>query len=138
MSTRIERDTAARSRSQAERPQRGIALLADPRWNTSTAFSAQEHAEQGLEGLLPPAVEALELQAQRVPQQLDHKTSDLERYLYLIQLLEHNETLFYRVVMADPARFLPIIYDPNVGEACLKFGHIFRRPRGRYLAITQR
>jgi malate dehydrogenase (oxaloacetate-decarboxylating)(NADP+) len=86
MSTRIERDTEARSLSQAERPQRGIALLADPRWNKSTAFSAQERAEQGPEGLLPPAVETLELQAQRVLQQLDHKTSDLERYIYLIQI----------------------------------------------------
>jgi malate dehydrogenase (oxaloacetate-decarboxylating)(NADP+) len=102
------------------------------------AFSAQEHAEQSLEGLLPPAVETMELQTQRMLRQLDHKTSDLERYLYLIQLLEHNETLFYRVVMADLARLLPITYDPTVGEARLKFGHIFRRPRGLYLAITQR
>ena len=74
----------------------------------------------------------------RSPRLSDHKTSDLERHLYLIQLLEHNETLFYRVVMADLARLLPITYDPTVGEAYLKFGHIFRRPRGLYLAITQR
>jgi malate dehydrogenase (oxaloacetate-decarboxylating)(NADP+) len=40
--------------------------------------------------------------------------------------------------MSDPARFLPIVYDPTIGEACLKFGHIYRGPRGMYLSITRR
>jgi malate dehydrogenase (oxaloacetate-decarboxylating)(NADP+) len=73
-----------------------------------------------------------------VLQQLGHKTSDLDRYIYLVGLLDHNETLFYRTTMSDPARFLPIVYDPTVGEACLKFGHIFRRPRGMYLSIKHK
>jgi malate dehydrogenase (oxaloacetate-decarboxylating)(NADP+) len=73
-----------------------------------------------------------------VLQQLGHKTSDLDRYVYLVNLLDHNETLFYRTTMSDPARFLPIVYDPTVGEACLKFGHIFRRPRGMYLSIKHK
>jgi malate dehydrogenase (oxaloacetate-decarboxylating)(NADP+) len=46
--------------------------------------------------------------------------------------------LFYKVVMSDPARFLPILYDPTVGEACLKFGHIYRRPRGMYLSVRHK
>ena len=70
-------------------------------------------------------------------QQLGHKTTDLDRYIYLVNLLDHDETLFYRTVMSDPARFLPIVYDPTIGEACLKFGHIYRRPRGMYLSITR-
>ena len=70
--------------------------------------------------------------------QLAQKPTDLERYIYLINLLDHNETLFYRTVMSDPARFLPIVYDPTIGEACLKFGHIYRQPRGMYLSITRR
>jgi malate dehydrogenase (oxaloacetate-decarboxylating)(NADP+) len=70
--------------------------------------------------------------------QLGQKSTDLERYIYLINLLDHNETLFYRTVMSDPARFLPIVYDPTIGEACLKFGHIYRQARGMYLSITRR
>jgi malate dehydrogenase (oxaloacetate-decarboxylating)(NADP+) len=70
--------------------------------------------------------------------QLGHKSTDLDRYIYLINLLDHDETLFYRTVMSDPARFLPIVYDPTIGEACLKFGHIYRGPRGMYLSITRR
>ena len=68
--------------------------------------------------------------------QLGHKNTDLERYIYLVNLLDHNETLFYRTVMSDPARFLPIVYDPTIGEACLKFGHIYRDTRGMYLSIN--
>jgi malate dehydrogenase (oxaloacetate-decarboxylating)(NADP+) len=70
--------------------------------------------------------------------QLGHKSTDLDRYIYLVNLLDHNETLFYRTVMSDPARFLPIVYDPTIGEACLKFGHIYRQTRGMYLSITRR
>jgi malate dehydrogenase (oxaloacetate-decarboxylating)(NADP+) len=55
-----------------------------------------------------------------------------------MNLLDHDETLFYRALMSDPARFLPIVYDPTIGEACLKFGHIFRGPRGMYLSIRRR
>src|SRR5262249_45939992 len=58
--------------------------------------------------------------------------------IYLIGLLDTDETLFYKVVMSDPARFLPIVYDPTVGEACLKFGHIYRRPRGLYLSLKHK
>ena len=106
--------------------------------NKGTAFTDAERAAFGLEGILPPSVETIEQQHQRVIQQLGQKTTDLERYIYMIQLLDSNETLFYRVVMSDPAYFLPILYDPTVGEACLKFGHIYRRPRGMYISINQK
>jgi malate dehydrogenase (oxaloacetate-decarboxylating)(NADP+) len=64
---------------------------------------------------------------------LDEKPNDLERYIYLIGLSDRNETLFYRAVMSDPARFIPILYDPTVADACLAFGHIYRRARGLYI-----
>jgi malate dehydrogenase (oxaloacetate-decarboxylating)(NADP+) len=70
--------------------------------------------------------------------QLGKKNSDLERYIYLINLLDHNETLFYKTIMSDPAQFLPIIYDPTIGEACIKFGHIFRNPKGMYISIKRK
>ena len=117
---------------------RGIEVLWDPKLNKSTAFSEEEKQALGLVGLVPDVTESEDLQLQRVNLQLAQKPTDLERYIYLINLLDHNETLFYRAVMSDPARFLPIVYDPTIGEACLKFGHIYRQARGMYLSITRR
>jgi malate dehydrogenase (oxaloacetate-decarboxylating)(NADP+) len=117
---------------------RGIELLRDPSLNKSTAFAEEEKQALGLVGLVPDVTESEDLQLSRVMMQLGHKTTDLDRYIYLVNLLDHNETLFYRTVMSDPARFLPIVYDPTIGEACLKFGHIYRQPRGMYLSISRR
>src|SRR6202049_3618603 len=117
---------------------RGIELLHDPSLNKSTAFTEAEKQALGIVGLVPDVTETEDLQLSRVMMQLGHKNTDLDRYIYLINLLDHNETLFYRTVMADPARFLPIVYDPTIGEACLKFGHIYRQARGMYLSITRR
>jgi malate dehydrogenase (oxaloacetate-decarboxylating)(NADP+) len=116
----------------------GVELLQDPSLNKSTAFTDAEKKALGLVGLVPDVTESEDLQLRRVMMQLAQKTTDLERYIYLIGLLDHNETLFYRTIMSDPARFLPIVYDPTIGEACLKFGHIYRQPRGMYLSIKHR
>jgi malate dehydrogenase (oxaloacetate-decarboxylating)(NADP+) len=112
--------------------------LHDPRRNKGTAFSEDEREREKLVGLLPEAVEDIERQRTRVLQQLGQSTTDIDRYLYLVGLVDRNETLFYRVLMADPARFLPIVYDPTIGEACLKFGHIYRRPRGLYVSMKRK
>src|SRR5262249_1938799 len=113
----------------------GIEVLRDPQQNKSTAFTETEREALGLTGLLPAGVDTEEIQVKRVLQQLEAKPTDLERYIYLTALQDSNETLFFKVVMSDPGRFLPILYDPTVGEACLKFGHIFRHPRGIYLSL---
>jgi malate dehydrogenase (oxaloacetate-decarboxylating)(NADP+) len=117
---------------------RGIELLNDSSLNKSTAFTEREKQDLGLVGLVPDVTETEEQQLSRVLLQLSQKNTDLERYIYLINLLDHNETLFYRTLMSNPARFLPIVYDPTIGEACLKFGHIYRQPRGMYLSIARR
>src|SRR6516165_8107425 len=117
---------------------RGIDILHDPVLNKATAYTEAERQALGLAGLVPDATESEDLQLRRVLQQLGHKTTDLERYIYLISLLDNDETLFYRTVMSDPARFLPIVYDPTIAEACLKYGHIYRRARGMYLSITHK
>ena len=117
---------------------RGVELLQDPSLNKSTAFTEAEKQDLGLVGLVPDLTETDDLQLRRVTLQLAGKPTDLERYIYLINLLDHNEVLFYRTIMSDPARFLPIVYDPTIGEACLKFGHIYRQPRGMYLSMTRR
>jgi len=116
----------------------GMELLQDPSLNKSTAFTEAEKQSLGIVGLVPDVTETMDVQLSRVMMQLGHKTTDLDRYIYLVNLLDHNETLFYRTIMSDPARFLPIVYDPTIGEACLKFGHIYRQTRGIYLSMTRR
>ena len=113
-------------------------MLHDPGLNKSTAFTEAEREELGMTGLLPAGVDTEKMQIQRVMQQFATKSTDLGRYIYLIGLLDTNETLFYKVLMSDPARFLPVVYAPTVGEVCLKFGHIFRRPRGMYLSLKHK
>ncbi len=117
---------------------RGIGVLQDPSLNKSTAFTESEKQALGLIGLLPDVTETEDQQLQRVNLQLAQKPTDLERYIYLMNLLDNNETLFYHTLMSNPARFLPIVYDPTIGEACLKFGHIYRQARGMYLSMTRR
>ena len=111
----------------------GQALLDDPVRNKGTAFTLDERRKYGLEGLLPASVDSLDRQVERVLGHLAAKPTDLERYIYLIGLSDRNETLFYRTVMSDPVRFIPILYDPTVADACLAFGHIYRRARGMYI-----
>lgn len=116
----------------------GKALLLDAEQNYSTAFTGEERQQKHLLGLLPPAVETIEQQVKRCLLQLDKKPDDLERYIYLSQLADDNQTLFFRLLSEDPARFLPIVYDPTVGQACLEFGHIYRKPNGLYLSLEQK
>ncbi|MBY5720663.1 NAD-dependent malic enzyme [Rhizobium leguminosarum] len=116
----------------------GHALLHDSRLNKGTAFTVSERREFGLEGLLPPVPLSLELQVSRLNNELAELDNDLQRYLLLLDLQVRNETLFYALLMSDPARFMPIVYTPTVGEGCQKFDHIYRNPRGMYLPISAR
>jgi malate dehydrogenase (oxaloacetate-decarboxylating)(NADP+) len=117
---------------------RGIDVLRDPSINKSTGFTESERQALGLVGLVPEVTESIETQLSRVLLQLKGKATDLDRYIYLMNLLDTNETLFYYTLMSDPAGFLEIVYDPTIGEACLKFDHIFRRPHGMYLSVTRK
>lgn len=117
----------------SEMSHNNIDLLSHPQTNKGTAFTQEERAELGLEGLLPAAVDTLDNQVNRVLGHLQAKPNDLEQYIYLQDLCDRNETLFYATLMSDPARFIPIVYDPTIAEACLTYGHIYRRPRGMYL-----
>ena len=116
----------------------GYELLRNPRVNKGSAFTEAERRAAGMEGLLPPAVSTLELQVARTHAELANLADDLQKYLLLSDLQARNETLFYAVLMSDPASFMPIVYTPTVGEACLKFDRIFRAARGMYLPITAR
>jgi malate dehydrogenase (oxaloacetate-decarboxylating)(NADP+) len=119
-------------------PLTGYALLHDPHFNKGSAFSESERLALGIEGLLPPVPATLQIQIARVKMQLSFLDSDLQKYLFLSDLLARNETLYYAVLMSDPATFMPLVYTPTVGEACQKFDHFLRAPRGVYLPITAR
>ncbi len=116
----------------------GLALLRDPQLNKSTAFTESEREALGLLGLVPEGIDSEETQLQRVHLQLAQKPNDLEKYIYLSQLQDTDETLFYRVLMSDTSQFLPLVYTPTVGEACLQFGHLIRRPKGLYVSIKRK
>lgn len=122
----------------ASERRRGVYLLRNPRLNKSTAFTHVERDALGLTGLLPEGVDTEENQLRRVHVQLSQKTTDIEKYIYLAALQDNDETLYYKTLMSDPAHFMPLVYTPTVGEACQKFGHIIRRPRGLYLSVLRR
>jgi malate dehydrogenase (oxaloacetate-decarboxylating)(NADP+) len=117
---------------------RGVALLYNPRLNKLTAFTESEREAFGLIGLLPEGYDTEERQLQRVLVQLGQKDTDLERYVFLSSLQDNDETLYYTALMSDPALFMPLVYTPTVGEACEKFGHILRRPKGLYLSSRRK
>jgi malate dehydrogenase (oxaloacetate-decarboxylating)(NADP+) len=114
----------------------GYERLHNPRLNKGTAFTEAERREYGLEGLLPPAVTTIDLQVARRRVEIADLGDDLQKYLVLSDLQARNERLFYAVMMSDPATYMPLVYTPTVGEACQKFGHIFRSARGMYLPIS--
>ncbi len=114
----------------------GPARLHDPRLNQGSAFPTARRTALGIEGLLPPVADTLEIQVARVHTQLEMLDNDLQKYLFLSDLQSRNEVLYYAVLMSDPAAFMPLVYTPTVGEACQKFDHIFHAARGLYLPIT--
>src|SRR5215510_9028796 len=116
----------------------GYDLLRNPRLNKGTAFTQEQRRAFRLEGLLPPAVTTLALQVARRHAEIAALQDDLQKYLVLSDLQARNEMLYYSILMSDPATYMPLVYTPTVGEACQKFGHIFREPRGMYLPISAR
>lgn len=117
---------------------RGLDLLNDPWLNKGTSFTIEERDAFGLRGLLPPHVNDIEEQEQRVMENFRSKTDPLEKYIFLTALADRNITLFYRVLMNHLAEMTPVIYTPTVGYACQRFGHIYRRNRGLYLSLHDR
>ncbi len=117
---------------------RGIELLQHPRFNREMAFTEAERDRLGLRGLLPPRVVTLEEQVRRSLAHLERKREDIDKYIYLMGLLDRNETLFYRTVIDHISDMMPIIYTPTVGEACQQWGEIFRRHRGLYVTADDR
>ena len=114
---------------------RGRALLANPRLNHGTAFTLEERAALGLEGLLPPGVLSLEQQARRSYEQYGAQPTDLAKNNFLAALRDRNEVLYYKLLEEHLTEMLPVIYTPVVAQAIERYSHEFQRPNGVYLSI---
>ncbi|KAF7830101.1 NADP-dependent malic enzyme isoform X2 [Senna tora] len=116
----------------------GCTLLRDPRYNKGLAFTEKERDAHYLRGLLPPAILSQELQEKRMMHNLRQYEVPLHRYTALMDLQERNERLFYKLLIDNVEELLPIVYTPTVGEACQKYGSIFRRPQGLYVSLKDK
>ncbi len=116
----------------------GVAVLRDPAFNKGTAFSEAERDALDIRGLLPPCVTPIELQLVRILGNIRRKATNLEKYLFLTSLQDRNMTLFYRVLMEHIEELMPIVYTPTVGEACLEYSNILRRPHGVFITANDK
>jgi malate dehydrogenase (oxaloacetate-decarboxylating) len=114
---------------------RGRSVLASPLLNRGTAFTPEEREALGLTGLLPSGVSTMEAQLRRTYAQFGRQADDLGKNVYLANLRDRNEVLFYRLLTEHLEEMLPIVYTPTVGQAIERFSHEFRRPRGIYLSV---
>jgi malate dehydrogenase (oxaloacetate-decarboxylating) len=117
---------------------RGMELLNTPILNQGTAFGDEERTRLGLHGLLPPQVETLDEQVVRAYDAYQRKDDDLERHIYLRQLQDTNEVLFYRLLLDHIEEMTPKVYTPVVALACQHFSQIYRRPRGLFVSYPRR
>lgn len=111
-------------------------VMQNPLTNKGTAFTADERAKYGLTGRLPVAVETLDQQAARAYRQFASYEKDMEKYIFLDQLHNRNEVLYYRLLTDHLVEMLPIVYDPTVGEAIKKWSRDYRRSRAVYLDVN--
>ncbi|RCV16086.1 hypothetical protein SETIT_3G109300v2 [Setaria italica] len=116
----------------------GYTLLRDPRHNKGLAFSEAERNAHYLRGLLPPALASQELQEKKIMHNLRQYTVPLQRYIAMMDLQERNERLFYKLLIDNVEELLPVVYTPTVGEACQKYGSIYRRPQGLYISLKDK
>ncbi|GJN17706.1 hypothetical protein PR202_gb04797 [Eleusine coracana subsp. coracana] len=138
----------------------GHSLLRDPRHNKGLSFTEKERDAHYLRGLLPPIVLYQELQEKRLLQNVRQFEVPLQRYMALMDLQartlissdaytfillndpsglqERNERLFYKLLVDNVEELLPVVYTPTVGEACQKYGSIFRRPQGLYISLKEK
>uniref|UniRef100_A0A0D9WDJ7 Malic enzyme n=1 Tax=Leersia perrieri TaxID=77586 RepID=A0A0D9WDJ7_9ORYZ len=116
----------------------GYTLLRDPRHNKGLAFSEAERDAHYLRGLLPPSIMSQELQEKKLMHNLRQYTVPLQRYIAMMDLQERNERLFYKLLIDNVEELLPVVYTPTVGEACQKYGSIYRRPQGLYISLKDK
>ncbi|KAK8535432.1 hypothetical protein V6N13_081562 [Hibiscus sabdariffa] len=116
----------------------GYSLLRDPHHNKGLAFTETERDSHYLRGLLPPAVATQQLQEKKLMDNIRKYQVPLQKYMTMMELQERNERLFYKLLIDNVEELLPVVYTPTVGEACQKYGSIFRRPQGLYISLKEK
>ena len=119
-------------------PVAGPALLETPLLNKGSAFSSEERSSFNLTGLLPHNIETIEEQSLRAYHQLSSFNDDMDKHIYLRNIQDTNETLFYHLIEQHIEEIMPLIYTPTVGQACEKFSQIYRRKRGLFISYPER
>lgn len=116
----------------------GYSLLRDPRYNKGLAFTEEERESHYLRGLLPPSVISQELQEKKLMESIRQYEVPLHKYVAMMELEERNERLFYKLLIDNVEELLPVVYTPTVGEACQKYGSIFKRPQGLFISLKEK
>jgi malate dehydrogenase (oxaloacetate-decarboxylating) len=116
----------------------GFELINSPRLNKGTAFTDHERDVFDLHGLLPPHVGTIDEQLDRRMQALDAQSTGFNKYAFLRDLQDTNETLFYALLVRNVEKMLPLVYTPTVGEGCQRFSEIWRKPRGLFLSYPNK
>lgn len=116
----------------------GYSLLRDPHHNKGLAFNDKERDAHYLRGLLPPSVVSQDLQVKKMMHTLRQYQVPLQKYMAMMDLQETNERLFYKLLIDHVEELLPVVYTPTVGEACQKYGSIFRRPQGLFISLKEK
>merc|ERR1719334_2315414 len=109
--------------------------LRDPKRFKGMAFSLEERQSLGIHGMLPPRIKTIEEQAENCMRNFRRFEDPLNQYLYMIDLLDRNEKLFYKLLSENTMELMPVVYTPTVGLACQKFGFAFKRPQGLFISI---
>ena len=115
----------------------GYELINSPRLNKGTAFPDEERDVFDLHGLLPPHVGTLDEQVDRRMRALASEPTPFNKYAFLRDLQDTNETLFYALLVRNVEQMLPLVYTPTVGEGCQRFSEIWRKPRGLFLSYPE-
>jgi malate dehydrogenase (oxaloacetate-decarboxylating) len=113
-------------------------LINSPRWNKGTAFTDEERDLFHLHGLLPPHIGCLDEQVERRKCAIEEQGSPFNKYAFLRDLQDTNETLFYALLVRNVEQMLPLVYTPTVGEGCQRFSEIWRKPRGLFLSYPNK
>jgi malate dehydrogenase (oxaloacetate-decarboxylating) len=116
----------------------GFDLINSPRLNKGTAFTDHERDIFHLHGLLPPHIGTLEEHLERRMRALDDLPTPFNKYAFLRDLQDANETLFYALLVRNVEKMLPLVYTPTVGEGCQRFSEIWRKPRGLFLSYPNK
>ncbi|XP_049537052.1 NADP-dependent malic enzyme-like [Anopheles darlingi] len=114
----------------------GFDRLRIGKYNKGLSFSIEERQALGIHGLLPAVVRSEQAQVEHCAELLRHYEAPLDKYIYLMGLLDRNERLFYRLLASNIGEMMPLVYTPTVGLACQRYSLVFERPRGLFVTIN--